>query len=246
MGTKHGHSMTCAHLLCSQLVSSHLMCLSSSQLSWRRLTGLPRPLPESDDKFCFLSSLRLTLGQQINTCGDILCRQIKNSDLSIFLHTYSHNCLDSILKRTLAAFFSFCCFVYPSTCSKSWFQELCILQRRMSFETSSRHFKELFMRLKILQLPSLWTWCISSSVTLYARPKSITLKTPSWLDQSTLAGFRSAWTMPWKHSMLELDNFQRSIILFISTWPWRLYKATRRSWANRRQAQGERPRLSFL
>ena len=134
MGTKHGHSMTCAHLLCSQLVSSHLMCLSSSQLSWRRLTGLPRPLPESDDKFCFLSSLRLTLGQQINTCGDILCRQIKNSDLSIFLHTYSHNCLDSILKRTLAAFFSFCCFVYPSTCSKSWFQELCILQRRMSFE----------------------------------------------------------------------------------------------------------------
>ena len=73
--------------------------------------------------------------------------------------------------------------------------------------------------------PSLWTWWTSSSRTLKARPKSINLKTPSWLDQRMLPGLRSPWTM----------------------FPlWREKRETRISWANLRLAHGDSPRLSFL
>ena len=73
--------------------------------------------------------------------------------------------------------------------------------------------------------PSLWTWWTSSSRVLKARPKSMTLKTPSWLDQRMLPGFRSPCTM----------------------FPlWREKRETRISWANLRLAHGDSPRLSFL
>ena len=154
----------CAHLLCSMLAASHLTCLSSSQLSWRRLTGLSRPLLESADKFCFLSSLRLTLGQQIITSHMYFAER----SISFRLYTYSHSYWDSISKRILAAFFFFCYFASLSTCSKSWFQELGILQHGIHHYWGC-HLKILVdtaVSFKLLCSPSLWTWWMSSSVTL--------------------------------------------------------------------------------
>ena len=131
--------------------------------------------------------------------------------------TYFHSYWDLFLRKNFVTFSFVSDFVSLSTYSMFYSQVLGSL------------FKwNLWNMLKDFEKwckPSLWTWWTSSSLILKANPKSIHLKTPSWLDQRILAGLRSAWTIP--------------------CW-WRAYRATRISWANFRQAHGDKPLLSFL